>query len=86
VYCQACMCDPINRYKRSNNPQIISGATLTRHNILAYKSVVKRQLTATVSVQRLRKHVPTAANTHATVKLLLETGCFLCGPCRIVIR
>jgi hypothetical protein len=28
------MCDPINRCKRSKNPQIISGATLTRHNIL----------------------------------------------------
>jgi hypothetical protein len=30
------LCYPINRYKRSKNPQIISGATLTRHNIQVY--------------------------------------------------
>jgi hypothetical protein len=33
-------------------------------------------VTATVSGQRLGKHVPAATNTHATVELLLETGCF----------
>jgi hypothetical protein len=32
------MCDPINRCKRSKNPQIISGATLTRHNINAIRT------------------------------------------------
>jgi hypothetical protein len=39
----------------------------------------------TVSGQRLGKHVPAATNTHATIELLLETGCFLCGPCRDLI-
>jgi hypothetical protein len=27
------------------------------------------------------KHVPMAVNTHVTTELLLETGCFQCGPC-----
>jgi hypothetical protein len=36
---------------------------------------------ATVSGQLLGKEVPTAKNTHATVELLLETWCFMCGPC-----
>jgi hypothetical protein len=31
------------------------------------------------------KHIPAATNTHATIELLLEKGCFLCGPCRDVI-
>jgi hypothetical protein len=39
----------------------------------------------TVSGQRLGKHVPATINTHVTIELLLETGCFLCGPCRDVI-
>jgi hypothetical protein len=39
---------------------------------------------ATVSGQRLRKHVPAVTNTHAIIKLLLETGFSVCGPCRNV--
>jgi hypothetical protein len=39
----------------------------------------------TVSGQRLGKHVSAATNTHAIIELLLETGYFLCGPCRDVI-
>jgi hypothetical protein len=39
----------------------------------------------TVSGQRLGKHVPAATNTHATIDLLLETGCILRDPCRDVI-
>jgi hypothetical protein len=35
--------------------------------------------------QQLGKHVPTAMNMHATIELLLETECLLCGPCRDVI-
>jgi hypothetical protein len=31
-------------------------------------------VTATVSGQRLGKHVTAATNTHATIELLLETG------------
>jgi hypothetical protein len=33
-------------------------------------------VTATFSGQRLGKHVLAATNTHATIELLLETGCF----------
>jgi hypothetical protein len=29
-----------------------------------------------VSKQWLGKHVPTETNTHATIEVLLETGCF----------
>jgi hypothetical protein len=33
-------------------------------------------VTATVSVQRLGKHVPAATNTYATIELLLQMSCF----------
>jgi hypothetical protein len=39
---------------------------------------------AAVSGQRLRKHVPAVTDMNATIELLLETGSFLCGPCRDV--
>jgi hypothetical protein len=42
-------------------------------------------VTATVSGQRLGKHVPAATNMHALIELLLKTACFLRGPCRDVI-
>jgi hypothetical protein len=38
----------------------------------------------TVSGQRLSEHIPMATNTHTTIQLLLETGCFY-GPCQNVI-
>jgi hypothetical protein len=37
------------------------------------------------SGQRLGQHVPRETNMHATIEFLLETGCFLCGPCPDVI-
>jgi hypothetical protein len=41
--------------------------------------------TTTVSGQRFGKHVPAAKNTPATIELLLEMRCFLCGPCRDIM-
>jgi hypothetical protein len=38
-----------------------------------------------VSEQRLDEHVPAETNTHAAIDLLLETGCFVCGPCLYVM-
>jgi hypothetical protein len=38
-----------------------------------------------VSGQRLNKQFSMATNTHATIELLLEMWCFICGPCRDVI-
>jgi hypothetical protein len=32
--------------------------------------------------QRLNKHIPVATNTQAIIELLLERGCFICGPRR----
>jgi hypothetical protein len=32
--------------------------------------------TGAISRQRLGKHVPAATNAHATIQVLLETGCF----------
>jgi hypothetical protein len=32
--------------------------------------------TRAVSEQQLSDHVPTAANQHTTIEVLLETGCF----------
>jgi hypothetical protein len=40
----------------------------------------------TVSEQLLGEHIPAETNTHATTDLLLEMGCFLCGPLRAVIK
>jgi hypothetical protein len=40
----------------------------------------------TVSGQRLVKHVRAVTNTQGTIDLLLEMGCFLCRPCRDIIR
>jgi hypothetical protein len=41
--------------------------------------------TAAVSGEQLGKHVPAATNTHTTIELLLEMGCYLCGQCRDII-
>lgn len=43
------------------------------------------EYTATVSKQLLGKHVPAKTNTHATMNLLLERKCLLCGPCRYLM-
>jgi hypothetical protein len=40
---------------------------------------------AAVSGQWLGKHSPATTDTNATTELLLETACFLCGPCEDVI-
>jgi hypothetical protein len=41
-----------------------------------------------ISVQRLIKHVPAEmkAQTHAYNKGVIVDGCFLFGPCKVVIR
>jgi hypothetical protein len=55
--------------------------------IVAHRPVAKRQFFK----QRLFlgkdsvKNVPMATNAHATIELLLKTGCFLCNPYRDVI-
>jgi hypothetical protein len=38
-----------------------------------------------VSEQRLDEHIHAERNMHAAIDLLLETGCFICGPCLYVI-
>jgi hypothetical protein len=39
-----------------------------------------------VSRQRIGKYVSAATNTHATIELLLETGCLLLGSSKVVMR
>jgi hypothetical protein len=56
------------------------------NHIMAYSPLAKRRLCKQRRFgQQLGKHVLAATNTHTKIELLLERGCFRCGPCRDVI-
>jgi hypothetical protein len=62
----------------------------TTRMISATRHIVENKPVAlystTVSETWPVKHAPAEKNTHATIDLLLKTGCFLCGPWWYIMR